>query len=329
MVLFLPLTLLIYAFDNKSRLGAEDKFKYTDYISKFTPCWQPCWGNRHPSWPCGAIGCPNWRPPPPNSGQYYQNADSWGDSSYWSSNNVRMGVGYASARDLDMAIHTADGAIQGRESVHLASENSACRDFRARVYGNVVDPTHDLSISAGNVSGRDADLTVRDNDFLRGGQGSVNIGVGNQSGGAIKIVVAVYYLLFLSVRLFLEYVYEKGKEGNGTVGRDFMLWPVDVISRHHAPNDKIPLLIYYYYYNPCYGPQAYSPRMAGGGGRGGIARGCEEAAGGGEDGGVQEAGGGVAAWDGRGGRQEEDDAASYTALWVKSQHGASCDNQKY
>lgn len=100
-----------------------------------------------------------------------------------------MGVGYASARDLDVAIHT-DRVIQGRESVHLASENYACRDFRAQVYGNVVDSTHDLSISVGNVSGRDTNLIVHDNDFLRGRQGSVNIGVGNQSDGAIKIVVA-------------------------------------------------------------------------------------------------------------------------------------------
>ena len=91
-----------------------------------------------------------------------------------------MGVGYTSSRDLDMTIYT-DGVIRGRKSVHLASRNYACRDLRAEVYGNVVDPTRDLSIGVGNASGHDESWGRHDN---------VNIGVGNRSAGPIKIVVA-------------------------------------------------------------------------------------------------------------------------------------------
>jgi len=127
---------------------------------------QPCSNNCQPSWPCGAIWCLNWRPPP-NYRPYYwgttswrgPNPSPWGDhhkeDAFWSSNNVRMGVGYTSSRDLDMTIYT-DGVIRGRKSVHLASGNYAWRDLWAEVYGNVVDSTRDLSIGVANASGHDS-----------------------------------------------------------------------------------------------------------------------------------------------------------------------------
>lgn len=169
------------------------------HLVLFSYLLQPCRNNCHPSWPCGASGCPNWRGPP-NSRPYYQGTYSWrgpnpspGDDrrredAYWSSNNVRMGVGYTSTRDLDMTIHS-DRLIQGQESVHLGSGNYASRDLRAKVHGNVVDSTRELLIGVGNASGRDSNLIVRDNEF-RGRTGSVDIGVGNRSDGPLKIVVA-------------------------------------------------------------------------------------------------------------------------------------------
>lgn len=99
-----------------------------------------------------------------------------------------MGVGYSSAQDLDMTIHSGR-VIRGPDSVHIASGNHACGDLRAHVRGSIVDSTQDLSIGVGNTTGRGNELVVRDNEF-RGRHDNVNIGVGNRSGGPIKIIVA-------------------------------------------------------------------------------------------------------------------------------------------